>query len=310
MYDLVLIDVSSWVHRAYHAFPALTAKDGRPTGALTGAVNTLFGQIKNGALKDATHAIAVFDAGGTTFRHRIQPAYKAQRKRRDDLFPQMAYMMEAFEAFGIHYVAAPDVEADDVIAHYAHVGADWEDEIGGMKVAILSTDKDLTQLVGPDVVMFDSMGDYRGRITDEAAVKLRWGVPPSKMASLLALAGDATDGVRGVPGIGPKTAAELLAPWRDLEDLLANVGSVANPRHRDLLTEHAATARAAHRMILLPSPDAPPPVLLAIEHATFSAGAIDVDRVLAFAAKFDLESFANTIKAAWTVPVFPGMEVA
>lgn len=302
-YDLALIDASSWIHRAFHAFPALSTRDGRPTGALTGCVATLLSQIAaGGALHGAKRVAAVFDAPAKTFRHTIDPTYKRGRVRHDDLRQQFTYVREAFAAFGIHTLEQPGVEADDVIAVWALAG-----RAVGMDVAILSTDKDLTQILTGEpgfgsIVMVDSMGKHRGTVCDSSAVLAKWGVMPSQMASLLALVGDQTDGIPGIPGIGVKTAAQLLNEYGpNLKDLLAHTYDVANKRMRMLLDMHYALALAAYRMIRLPSPDAPAIPEPELSAARFDQGTIDPGRIVAFCNEFEMRSTADDVLHRWAM---------
>lgn len=311
-YDLVLIDASSWIHRSFHARANLATSDGRPTGAIYGSMRALFDQIRRGTMTDCNYAVAVLDAGGQTFRHRISRGYKASRLQRqasarafggDDRAAQYDAVREGFEAFGVHTIVQPDVEADDVIAHWAmHTFTDM------MNIAILSGDKDLLQLVSDPVgeltggcVMIEAMGDKRGKVMDAAAVLRDWGVYPDQMASMLALMGDAADDIPGIPGIGPKLAAKLMTGMRDLEDVIVHIDRITNQRIRQLVDLYYDKAKAAYRLIRLPSFERPPLPVPDLEAARFGPGSIDVDRVLAFCRKYEMAAFEREVAAAWAV---------
>lgn len=309
-FDFVVIDASSWLHRCFHSFPPLATQGGTPTGAVTGCMNTLFTQIRDGVLANASAAVAVFDAPGPTFRHRIDATYKRNRKRHDDLRVQFDICKRGFGAFGLATIAVEGVEADDVIAHL--IGRLPSDQTA----VILSSDKDLTQLVDGyefegdmRVAMMDAMGKNRGKIIDAFAVRERWGVLPDEMASLLALMGDATDGVDGVPGIGEKTAAKLLRDYADLEDLLQHVDDLRDQRHRMLLSLHHQAAREAYRLVKLPSPDCPP-LDIPLAGFVYSAAKIDPRDVLQFATDYEMHAFADEVRKAWEVPAIAGLEEA
>ena len=216
---LYLVDGYGYVFRAYHALPPLARKsDKMPVGALQGFSNMLHKlreDIKT-ETPPVSHIAVVFDAPGPSFRESIYPDYKANRPPApDDLKIQFPLTRRAAEAFGIAVLEKEGLEADDIIAAYAAKA-----RAAGAKISIVSSDKDLMQLVSDseNIRMIDTMKD---RLIDEEAVLSRYGVPPSKLGDLLALAGDSSDNIPGAPGIGPKTASALLEEYGDLETLLA-----------------------------------------------------------------------------------------
>ena len=238
---LVLVDGSGYIFRAYHALPPVTRPDGTQVNAVFG-----FSQMLERFLREhtASHLAVVFDAARKTFRSDIYPAYKAHRPEPDpELVPQFALIREATEAFGVAQVEQPGFEADDLIAAYARAFT----EQGG-RVTIVSSDKDLMQLIRPGVVMQDPI--KRAEI-GEAQVIEKFGVPPALVAQVQALAGDATDNVPGVPGIGVKTAAALLAEYGDLESLLARAAEIKQPKRRETLLANIENARISLRLVTL-----------------------------------------------------------
>ncbi|WP_421993483.1 DNA polymerase I [Roseococcus sp.] len=238
---LILIDGSGYIFRAYHALPPMTRPDGTPVNAVFG-----FAQILERFLNQnsSSHIAVVFDTARKTFRSDIYPAYKAHRPEPpEDLVPQFALIREATEAFGVAQVELAGFEADDLIACYAKAF-----EAEGGRVTIVSSDKDLMQLIRERVIMLDPIKQKPIR---EAEVMEKFGVPPNKVAEVQALAGDATDNVPGVPGIGVKTAATLLTEYGDLETLLARAGEIKQPKRRELLLTHAEQARISLRLVTL-----------------------------------------------------------
>lgn len=213
---LYLIDASSYVYRAFHALPPLTSPTGLPTNAVYG-----FSTMVMKLLRDVqpTYLAAVFDAPGPTFRDDLFAAYKANRPLMpDDLAVQLPLVHEVVSALGIHSLSVPGVEADDVIGSAAvHATAE------GADVVIVSGDKDLMQLVGPTVRVWDTMRD---RVFDEAAVCERWGVSPRQIVDLMGLMGDAVDNIPGVKGIGEKTATTLIRQFGSIENLLGRLDEV------------------------------------------------------------------------------------
>jgi DNA polymerase-1 len=238
---LVLVDISGYIFRAFHALPPMTRPDGVPVNAVFG-----FTQMLSSFLAEhrGSHLAGVFDASRLTFRNEFYPAYKAHRPDPPpELVPQFALIREATEAFGVAQVEAPGFEADDLIATYARAFV----ESGG-EVTIVSSDKDLMQLVRPGVQMYDPI---KRKPIREAEVAEKFGVPPNKVIEVQALIGDAVDNVPGVPKIGPKTAAELILAYGDLEAVLANTAQIKQPMRRQNLEQYAEQARISKRLVTL-----------------------------------------------------------
>jgi DNA polymerase-1 len=246
---LILIDGSGFLFRAFHALPPMTRSDGTPVNAVFGFTNMLAKLLKDHI---GTHLAVVFDAGRTTFRNHIYDQYKAQRPEPpDDLKPQFALVRDATEAFSIPAIELAGWEADDLIASYCR-----EVTTAGGKVTIVSSDKDLMQLLRPGVEMLDPI---KQKPIGPAEVMERFGVTPERLIDVQALMGDSIDNVPGVPGIGPKTAAQLLAEYGDLETILAAAPAMKPSKRRDALITHAENARLSRRLVLLRD-DAPLPV--------------------------------------------------
>ena len=250
---LWMIDASAYIFRAYHALPPLTRKsDGLPVGAVQGYCNMLWKLLKDMKGADGpTHLVAIFDHSEKTFRNTLYDQYKAHRPPPpEDLVPQFPLVREATAAFGVHCVELPGYEADDLIATYACKARD-----AGGEAVIVSSDKDLMQLIGGGVVMWDPMKDRR---LAEPEVFEKFGVAPEKMVDLQALIGDSVDNVPGAPGIGPKTAAQLLDEYGDLDTLLANAGEIKQPKRRQTLIDFADQIRLSRELVRLTC-DAPAP---------------------------------------------------
>ena len=246
---IFLIDGSAYIFRAYHALPPLTRKsDGMPVGAVSGYCNMMwkvFNQAKAGKLgPPATHFAVIFDHSSKTFRNEIYPEYKANREAPpEDLRPQFGLIRQATLAFNLPSIEQKGFEADDLIATYARIANE-----NGDKVTIVSSDKDLMQLVTENVSMYDQMKD---RHISKAEVVEKFGVGPEMMIDLQALAGDSSDNVPGVPGIGAKTAAQLLLEYGDLETLLARAGEIKQNKRRENLIEFADQARLSRKLVKL-----------------------------------------------------------
>jgi DNA polymerase-1 len=241
-----LVDGSSYVYRAYHALPPLSRKsDGLPTGAVSGFCNMLWKLLQDAtAGVRPTHLAVVFDKSEATFRNKLYDQYKAHRPEApDDLKPQFGLIRKAVDAFNVASIEQSGFEADDLIATYARLGVE-----AGADVTIVASDKDLMQLVGPGVTMYDTMKEKRiGR--DEVIEK--FGVPPEKVIDVQALAGDSIDNVPGVPGIGIKTAAQLIVEFGDLEGLLAGAPQIKQPKRREALIANAENARVSKKLVTL-----------------------------------------------------------
>ena len=240
---LYLVDGSGYIFRAYHALPPLTRKrDKLPTGAVLGFCNMLSKLLND--IGPSNHMAVLFDAGRDTFRNEIYPDYKAHRPPPpEDLVPQFALIREATRAFNLASIERDGFEADDLIASYARAARDE-----GYEVVIVSSDKDLMQLIEPGVSMHDPLKD---RAIGEQEVREKFGVGPEKMVDLQALAGDATDNVPGVPGIGVKTAAELINTFGGLDEVLARAEEIKQPKRRQSLIEHADAARISRDLVRL-----------------------------------------------------------
>ncbi|WP_291177898.1 DNA polymerase I [Hyphomicrobium sp.] len=241
-----LVDGSGYIFRAFHALPPLTRpSDGLPVGAVHGFCAMLWKLLVETKASEApTHLAVVFDASEKTFRNEIYPDYKAHRPPApEELVPQFPLIREAVRAFNVACLEQLGYEADDLIATYAKEVVD-----AGGDVTIVSSDKDLMQLVRPGVLMWDGMKNKKiGR--DEVLEK--FGVPPEKVIDVQALAGDSTDNVPGVPGIGVKTAAELISNYGDLESLLAAASAIKQPKRREKLIEFADQARISRELVTL-----------------------------------------------------------
>lgn len=238
---LHLIDGSGFIFRAYHALPPLTNPQGIPVGAVYGFVNMLIKLMEG---NQCDYVAVVFDAARHTFRNRIYAEYKANRPPApDDLVPQFPLVREAARALNLRGIELADFEADDIIATYAR-----QAQAQGIHVTIVSSDKDLMQLIGEGITMYDAM---KQKPIGEAEVKEKFGVTPDKVLEVLSLIGDSSDNVPGIPGIGPKTAAELISQFGDLETLLANASSIKQPKRRESLIQYADQARLSRELITL-----------------------------------------------------------
>ena len=241
-----LVDGSSYIFRAYHALPPLNRKsDGLQVNAVLGFCNMLWKLLREMPPDNRpTHLAIIFDKSEVTFRNKLYPDYKAHRPPApDDLMPQFALIREAVRAFDLPCLEQGGFEADDLIATYAREAGER-----GATATIVSSDKDLMQLVTDKVTMYDTMKDRRIGI---AEVIEKFGVPPEKVVEVQALAGDSTDNVPGVPGIGVKTAAQLIVEYGDLETLLKRAGEIKQPKRREALIENAEKARISRQLVLL-----------------------------------------------------------
>jgi DNA polymerase-1 len=250
---LYLVDGSSYIFRAYHRLPPLTNRHGMNVGAVYG-YTTMLWKLADG-LKNAegpTHMAVILDASEQTHRNEMYDQYKAHRPPPpEDLVPQFPLIRVATRAFSIPCIEQNGLEADDIIACYVTAA-----KKAGWKVTIVSSDKDLMQLVEDGHVdMLDTMNDRR---IDEAAVNEKFGVGPDKVGEVLALMGDSVDNVPGVPGVGPKTATQLIQQYGDVEAVLANVEEITKPKLKQNLIEHADNARLSRELVRLVC-DAPLP---------------------------------------------------
>lgn len=236
---LLLIDGSGYIFRAYFALPPLTDKIGTPVGAVFGFCNMLFKLAQD---RPGEQMIVVFDKGSHSFRNEMYAEYKANRDAPpEDLVPQFPLVRDAAHAFGVPVVELEGYEADDIIATYAKQAA-----ADGRPVTIVSSDKDLMQLIGEGIEMFDPM---KSKEIGRNEVFEKFGVGPEKVRDVLALAGDTSDNVPGVPGIGPKTAAQLLDQFGDLEGLLEGAETIKQPKRRQNLVENREIARLSYQLV-------------------------------------------------------------
>ena len=241
-----LVDGSSYIFRAYHALPPLNRKsDGLQLNAVLGFCNMLWKLLRDMKPEERpSHLAVVFDKSEKTFRNELYPQYKAHRPDApEDLIPQFGLIREAVLAFDLPCLEQIGYEADDLIATYAR-----EAREKGATVTIVASDKDLMQLVGNGVEMLDTMKDKR---IGPAEVIEKFGVPPEKVIEVQALIGNSTDNVPGVPGIGVKTAAQLIGEYGDLETLLSRAAEIKQPKRREALINNADIARLSYRLVTL-----------------------------------------------------------
>jgi DNA polymerase-1 len=243
---LYLVDGSSYIFRAYHRLPPLTNRHGMNVGAVYG-YTTMLWKLADGLNKaeGPTHMAVILDASEHTHRNEMYDQYKAHRPPPpEDLVPQFPLIRVATRAFSIPCIEQNGLEADDIIACYVMAA-----KKAGWRVTIVSSDKDLMQLVEDGHVdMLDTMNDRR---IDEAAVIEKFGVGPDKVGEVLALMGDSVDNVPGVPGVGPKTATQLIQQYGSVEEVLANVDEIAKPKLKQNLIEHADDARLSRELVRL-----------------------------------------------------------
>ncbi|WP_173974939.1 DNA polymerase I [Magnetospirillum sp. LM-5] len=236
-----LVDGSGFIFRAFHGLPPMTRPDGVPVNAVYGFTTMLMKLLDD---TDADHVAVIFDAARKSFRNDIYPAYKAHRPPApEELVPQFPLIREAVRAFNVPSVEMDGFEADDLIATYTAQAV-----AAGARVTIVSSDKDLMQLVGDGVTMLDTL---KNRTIGVAEVAEKFGVAPDRVVDVQALCGDSADNVPGVPGIGIKTAAQLIAEYGDLDTLLARAGEIKQPKRRQTLLENADAARMSRELVRL-----------------------------------------------------------
>ena len=242
---LYLVDGSGYIFRAYHRLPPLTNKHGEPVGAVYGYTTMLWKLASElNAADGPTHMAVILDASSKTFRNDMYDQYKAHRPPPpEDLIPQFPMIRDATRAFSIPCIETEGLEADDIIACYAKhaLAAGWQ-------VTIVSSDKDLMQLIEPGLDLLDTMNNRR--IGPDYVID-KFGVPPEKLGDVLALMGDSVDNVPGVPGIGPKTASQLIVEYGDLETVLASTDSITKPKLKQSLIDHADNARLSRELVRL-----------------------------------------------------------
>lgn len=274
-----MIDGANAIYRAFFAIPNLRAPDGTPTNAAYGFVTMLAKVLRE---ERPTHVAFASDPKGGSFRKTLFPEYKAGRdKQPEDLSAQLPLIAELCEAFGVKQVEVPDFEADDVIASLAATAPE------GAEICIVSTDKDLMQLVRPGVELLDSA---KGRRIDAAAVEERFGVPPEKLLDVRSLVGDPSDNIPGVKGIGEKGAAKLILEFGDLDALLERAEEVKAKRAREGLLEHADDARLSRELSTLRD-DVP----LAPEWAGLEVQPPDDDRLRTLYTKLGFTRLLDTL---------------
>ncbi len=242
---LYLVDGSSYIFRAYHRLPPLTNRHGLNVGAVYGYTTMLWKLAESLHAADGpTHLAVIFDASSKTFRNDMYGEYKANRPPPPpDLVPQFPLIRDATRAFSLPCIEEAGLEADDIIACYSKAAL-----AAGWSVTIVSSDKDLMQLIEPGLDMLDTMNDRR---MGADYVVEKFGVPPEQLGEVLALMGDSVDNVPGVPGIGPKTAAQLIQEYGSVEGVLANAESIKKPKLKQNLIEHADKARLSRELVRL-----------------------------------------------------------
>ena len=242
---LTLVDGSGFIFRAYHRLPPLTDPEGTPVGALFGFTTMMWNLIESARKSPEDDYLAVIlDHGKISFRHEMYADYKANRPDPpEDLIPQFPLIRDAVQALGVPCIERQNYEADDLIASYAEAAI-----AAGMQVTIVSSDKDLMQLVRPGLTLLDTMQNKR---FGEAEVMEKWGVPPAQLAEVLALMGDSVDNVPGVPGVGPKTAADLVRQYGTVENLLTHLDEIKRPKLRENLSIHSEGALLSRALVEL-----------------------------------------------------------
>ncbi len=289
---LYLVDGSAYIFRAYHALPPLTRKsDGLPIGAVSGFCNMLWKLLAD-ASDDAiqemgtpTHFAVIFDHSSKTFRNDLYDEYKANRSETpEDLIPQFPIIRDAVRAFGLPCIEMEGYEADDLIATYAR-----QAEALDAETVIISSDKDLMQLVSDHTVMYDTM---KSKLIRPEEVVEKFGVPPEMMIDLQALTGDSVDNIPGVPGIGPKTAALLLEEFGTLEKLLAGAETIKQKKRRENLIDYAEDARMSKVLVTLKT-DVPNVVPM----EEFGLGTIPHGQLVTFLEEMEFRTLTNRVRA-------------
>ena len=280
---ICLVDGSTYIFRAYHALPPLTRKsDGFPVGAISGFCNMLDKLVREEKEKKGiTHLVVVFDASGKTFRNEIYPEYKANRSEApEDLIPQFPVIRKATSAFSIPFVELLGYEADDLIASYAE-----EAKKHNMKVTIVSSDKDLMQLVSDNVSMLDTM---KGRVFKKEDVFDKFGVYPEKVIDVQSLAGDSVDNIPGIPGIGIKTAALLINEYGDLDGLFENSEKIKQKKRRENIIEFENQAYLSKKLVTLKN-DVPLPI--PIKETVLKE--IDAEKLISFLKEMEFKTLTE-----------------
>ncbi len=293
-----LIDGSGYIFRAFHALPPLSRpSDGLPVGAVHGFCQMLWKLLRDSKESDKpTHIAVILDAGRESFRNEIYKDYKAHRPPApEELVPQFPLIRDAVKAFNVACIEQEGFEADDLIATYARQAL-----AAGGDVTIVSSDKDLMQLVEPGIAMFDPMKSRRiGR--DEVIEK--FGVPPEKVVDVQSLAGDSADNVPGVPGIGIKTAAELIKEYGDLDTLLARASEIKQPKRREKLIENAGMARMSRELVRL-KVDVP----VEVELAGMGLADADPQALIGFLREMEFNTLTKRVAESLGAEVPPPLE--
>ena len=280
---ICLVDGSTYIFRAYHALPPLTRKsDGFPVGAISGFCNMLDKLVREEKEKKGiTHLLVVFDASGKTFRNDIYPEYKANRlEAPEDLIPQFPVIRKATSAFNIPFVELLGYEADDLIASYTEEALNLN-----MKVTIVSSDKDLMQLVSDNVSMLDTM---KGRLFKKEDVFDKFGVYPEKVIDVQSLAGDSVDNIPGIPGIGIKTAALLINEYGDLDGLFENSEKIKQKKRRENIIEFENQAYISKKLVTLKND-----VSLPIPIKDTSLKEIDAEKLISFLKEMEFKTLTE-----------------
>ncbi len=299
--ELYLVDGSGFIFRAYYAMaygrsgPVMTNAKGQPVNAVFIFTNMLLKLLSD---YHAPYLAVIFDAARANFRNEIYADYKANRDETpEDLIPQFPLVRQATEAFDIPAIELEGYEADDLIAAYAKLAT-----AKGKKVVIVSSDKDLMQLVGPNVRMLDPM---KNEFIGEQEVLAKFGVTPDKVVDVQALAGDSTDNVPGVPGIGIKTAAELINTFGSLEDLLTRADEIKQPKRREALIANAEMARISQKLVRLDE-NAPVPVPLEeMKTHSFNGNGADKPKLMEFLREQGFNSIIRRIGGGESPPLAP-----
>ncbi|MEO1090033.1 MAG: DNA polymerase I [Pseudomonadota bacterium] len=280
---LLLVDGSGYIFRAFFALPPMSRPDGVPVNAVYGFCNMLWRLMQDRPDDDI---LVVFDASGESFRNELYDQYKANRDEApEELKPQMSIVREAVDAFGLPRIEQAGYEADDLIATYARLARE-----AGQPVEVISSDKDLMQLIGPGVTMWDPM---KNRDVDDEAVRAKFFAPPAMVRDVLALAGDSSDNVPGVPGIGAKTAAQLLEQFGDLETLLAQAETIKQPKRRQSLIDFADQARLSQKLVTLADD-----VTVELSLEALTRPPFDAEQAKTFLKANDFKSLQNRIDQA------------
>ncbi|WP_430401439.1 DNA polymerase I [Hyphomonas sp.] len=283
---LYLVDASAYIFRAFHALPPLTrASDGLPIGAVSGFCNMLFKLLEEvKGPQRPTHFACIFDASSHTFRNEMYDLYKANRSEPpEELRPQFPLVRRAAIAFAAHALELEGYEADDLIATYAR-----QAEAKGARVTIVSSDKDLMQLVSDRVVMLDTM---KNKTMGIDAVFEKFGVAPDRVVDVQSLAGDSVDNVPGAPGIGIKTAAQLINEYGDVETLLERAGEIKQPKRRESLIENADQVRLSKQLVMLKD-DVP----VTLELEGLAVADPDPDTLIAFLEEMEFRTITRRVR--------------